>query len=88
MQQHQSNSSNCNSIDFNYRHHSYITQSEQSSTEQTMTATKPLYNPLHISNDGNTNSENLSNSEPHLCDHFIHDINCAKNKSLLHVPDI
>lgn len=23
---------------------------------------------------------NFSNSEPHLCEHYMHDINCAKNK--------
>lgn len=28
----------------------------------------------------NTNLANFSNSEPHLCDHYIHDINCAKNE--------
>lgn len=27
-----------------------------------------------------TNLANFSNSEPHLCDHYIHDINCAKNE--------
>lgn len=27
-----------------------------------------------------SNLSNFSNSEPHLCDHFLHDINCAKNK--------
>lgn len=28
----------------------------------------------------NTNLANFSNSEPHLFDHYIHDINCAKNE--------
>lgn len=27
-----------------------------------------------------TNLANFSNSEPRLCDHYIHDINCAKNE--------
>ena len=32
---------------------------------------------------GGTNLSNFSNSEPRLCEHYHHDINCAKNKSFL-----
>lgn len=28
-----------------------------------------------------TNLSSFSTSEPHLCDQFVHDINCAKNKN-------
>lgn len=42
-----------------------------------------------------SNLSNFSNSEPHLCDHYLHDINCAKNKlcfddrhSIKGLPDI
>lgn len=28
----------------------------------------------------NSNLAHFSNSEPHLCDHYSHDINCAKNE--------
>lgn len=28
-----------------------------------------------------TNLASFSNSEPRLCDQFVHDINCAKNKN-------
>lgn len=75
-------------------HHSH--QQHQSSTQTTTdtttaktaaTTAKQLQlldlTARHELRGAETNLANFSNSEPHLCAHFQHDINCAKNQSYI-----
>lgn len=91
--QHQLHCLKSSVIDLNYRqHHPIHLQQEQSSTPQPTSNQMPsakqlLFNqsyPMRCTNniEPNTNLANFSNSEPHLCDLFIHhDVNCAKNRT-------
>lgn len=96
--QHQLHCLKSSVIDLNYRQqhptHLQEQQQDQSSTPQPTlnqipSAKQLLFNqsyPMRCINTNNiestTNLANFSNSEPHLCDLFIHhDVNCAKNKT-------
>lgn len=95
--QHQLHCLKSSVIDLNYRQHhpthlqQQFQQQEHSSTPQPTSNQIPsakqlLFNqsyPMRCTNiESTTNLANFSNSEPHLCDLFIHhDVNCAKNKT-------
>lgn len=84
QQLHQFGCIKSSTIDLNngYYHHQQIEQQIEKQLNQ---------QPMRT----DTNLANFSNSEPRLCDHYLHDINCAKNKLYLNdthpingLPDI
>lgn len=88
--QHQLHCLKSSVIDLHYQHQLNL-QHEQSPSLQPITKTLPsakhlLFNesyPMECASGikTSTNLANFSNSDPHLCDQFVHDVNCAKNKT-------
>lgn len=78
--QHQSHCLKSSIIDSNYRHPPNM-QTPNTSTKQThFHQTHPVRFEGDTTAMATTNLASFSNSDSHLCDQFVHDINCAKNK--------
>ncbi|XP_055312764.1 5-hydroxytryptamine receptor 1D [Sitodiplosis mosellana] len=93
-QQHQLHCLKSSGIELNYRHPSM--QTTNTSTKQThfnhhpvrfendtkiTTVTATMATAATTPSTMTTHLSSFSTSEPHLCEQFVHDINCAKNKN-------
>lgn len=76
QQQHQMHCLKSSVIDLNHRHSPM--QTTNTSNKQTHFSQTQH---VRYEDDPTTNLASFSNSEPHLSDQFVHDINCAKNKN-------